>query len=176
MSPPDIPLNDFRRLWAEAGQEVLAAVQAVGESGAYVLGPEVHRLEAALAPVLGRPHVIGCGSGLDAIEIALRALALPRGAKVLTTPLTAQTAWSPVPPGYPTTAAEDADFSRHTRHEEMWEYLEALRAVTPEMRLGVYGETRDGRQLPYAVFSRPLVSEPWEAWTLGRPVLVLDAH
>jgi hypothetical protein len=91
-------------------------------------------------------------------------------------PLTAQTNWSPVPDGYPTTAAEDSDFSRHTRHEEMWEYLEALRAVTPGMRLGVYGETRDGRQLPYAVFSRPLVSEPWEAWTLERPVLVLAAN
>jgi hypothetical protein len=95
---------------------------------------------------------------------------------LLAPPLSAQTQWSPVPPGYPTTAAEDADFSRHTRHDEMWEYLEALRAVTPEMRLGVYGETRDGRQLPYAVFSRPLVSEPWEAWTLERPVLVLAAN
>lgn len=107
---------------------------------------------------------------LAASALALLALAPPA------TPLHAQTQWSPVQPGHPTTAAEDADFSRHTRHDEMWDYLEALRAVTPEMRLGVYGETREGRRLPYAVFSRPLVSEPWEAWTLERPVLVLAAN
>jgi dTDP-3-amino-3,4,6-trideoxy-alpha-D-glucose transaminase len=85
----EVRLNDFERLWAETGPEVLAAVRAVGESGWYVLGAEVRRLEAALAPVLGRTEVIGCGSGLDAIEIALRAAGLVPGAKVLTTPLTA---------------------------------------------------------------------------------------
>ncbi|MDT8342160.1 MAG: M14 family zinc carboxypeptidase, partial [Longimicrobiales bacterium] len=104
--------------------------------------------------------------------LALLAMAAP----LMQTELSAQTQWSPVPAGYPTTAAEESDFTRHTRHLEMWDYLQALRAVTPEMRLGVYGETREGRRLPYAVFSRPLVSEPWEAWTLGRPVLVLAAN
>ncbi len=89
MPPADVLLNDFRRLWADAGPDVLAAVAAVGESGWYVLGPEVRRLEEALAPVLGRARVVGCGSGLDAIELALRAAELPRGAKVLTTPLSA---------------------------------------------------------------------------------------
>lgn len=89
MAPADVLLNDFKRLWADAGPDVLAAVAAVGQSGRYVLGPEVRRLEADLAPVLGREQVVGCGSGLDALEIALRAAALPPGAKVLTTPLSA---------------------------------------------------------------------------------------
>ena len=84
--------------------------------------------------------------------------------------------WSPVAPGFPRTAAEESRFERHTRHDEMWEYLHALRAASPGMRLGSYGETRQGRSLPYAIFSRPLVSEPWEAWTLGRPILVLAAN
>jgi hypothetical protein len=44
------------------------------------------------------------------------------------------------------------------------------------MRLGTYGQTWEGRDLAYAVFSRPLVSEPWEAWALGRPVVVLAAN
>jgi hypothetical protein len=74
------------------------------------------------------------------------------------------------------TAAEASDFERHTRHGEMWDYLEALRASSPEMRLGVYGETWEGRRLPYAVFSRPQVTQPWEAWALDRPVLVLAAN
>jgi hypothetical protein len=58
----------------------------------------------------------------------------------------------------------------------MWDYLEQLRGVTTEMRLGSYGQTREGRELPYAIFSRPLVSEPWEAMALGRPIVLLAAN
>ena len=97
-------------------------------------------------------------------------------AGTLVIPSRAQVEWSPVPDGYPRTAAEENGFTRHTRHLEMWEYLEALRGVTTDMRLGSYGQTWEGRELPYAVFSRPLVSEPWEAWALGRPVVVLAAN
>ncbi len=84
--------------------------------------------------------------------------------------------WEPVPDGYPRTAAEESGFDRHTRHDEMWDYLRSLRSLSTEMRLGSYGETREGRSLPYAIFSRPLVSQPWEAWTLDRPILVLAAN
>ncbi|MEJ2540583.1 MAG: M14 family zinc carboxypeptidase [Gemmatimonadota bacterium] len=97
------------------------------------------------------------------------------GLLVFSAPAAAQE-WVPVAPGFPRTAAEESGFQRHTRHDEMWEYLEALRDASTEMRLGIYGETRQGRRLPYAVFSRPLVSEPWEAWTLDRPILVLAAN
>ncbi len=89
MTVPDVLANDFKRLWADVGADVLAAVTAVGESGWYVLGPEVRGFEGALAPLLGRRQAIGCASGLDAIELALRAVGLERGAKVLTTPLSA---------------------------------------------------------------------------------------
>ena len=90
--------------------------------------------------------------------------------------LPAQVRWSPVPDGFPRTAAEENGFTAHTRHLEMWEYLKALSSVTTHMRLGTYGQTWEGRDLAYAVFSRPLVSEPWEAWRLGRPVVVLAAN
>lgn len=88
----------------------------------------------------------------------------------------AQNQWTAPRDGYPHTAAESADFDRHTRHPEMWDYLRALRAVAPNMRLGDYGETREGRKLAYAVFSNPVVTEPWEAWGRGRPVVVLAAN
>lgn len=74
------------------------------------------------------------------------------------------------------TAAEESGFERHTRHPELLEYLRALRAASPEMRLGFYGETFQGRELPYAVFSRPAVTQPFEAWASGKPVLVLAAN
>lgn len=91
-------------------------------------------------------------------------------------PAASQVTWSAVPDGHPTTAAEDSDFARHTRHLEMWEYLEALRDASPTFRLGTYGQTREGRDLPYAVFGDPLVAEPWEARALDRPVVVLAAN
>jgi hypothetical protein len=94
----------------------------------------------------------------------------------LQTPTSAQVRWEPVRAGFPRTAAELNDFTAHTRHAEMWDYLRALRGASTEMRLGSYGQTREGRELPYAIFSRPLVSEPWEAFALGRPIVVLAAN
>src|SRR5262245_6677292 len=84
-----VALNDFKRQWAEVGPAVLAAVERVGASGWYGLGDTVARFEDALASAVGTRFAVGCGSGLDAIEIALRALGLPQGARVLTTPLSA---------------------------------------------------------------------------------------
>jgi hypothetical protein len=92
------------------------------------------------------------------------------------TPVHAQRAWSPVADGFPRTTAEQANFESTTSHQEMWDYLEALRGASTEMRLGSYGETWEGREIPFAVFSRPLVSEPWEAWALGRPIVLLAAN
>lgn len=90
--------------------------------------------------------------------------------------LGAQVQWSPVRAGMPQTAAELNGFTAHTRHLEMWDYLTGLSANSTSMRLGTYGETREGRELAYAVFSKPLLAEPWEAMALGRPIVVLAAN
>lgn len=74
------------------------------------------------------------------------------------------------------TPAEASGFQRHTRHAELLEYLRAVRAASADMRLGSYGETFEGREIPYAVFSRPAMTQPWEAWASGKPVLVLAAN
>jgi dTDP-3-amino-3,4,6-trideoxy-alpha-D-glucose transaminase len=89
MSHETVLLNDFARQWEETGPAVMAAVEQVGRSGWYILGQSVARFEGALASLVSRGFAVGCASGLDAIEIALRALALPAGARVLTTPLSA---------------------------------------------------------------------------------------
>lgn len=111
------------------------------------------------------------------VVLAFLAPALPLGAPVVPdVAVEAQVPWTPVPAGFPRTSAEESGFARHTRHLEMWEYLRALRGVTTEMRVGSYGRTREGRELAYAVFSRPLVAGPAEAWALGRPIVVLGAN
>ena len=105
-----------------------------------------------------------------------RLVALLFAGVLIAQPVAAQDGWTPPAEGFPRTAAELSDFSEYTRHEEMWSYLRELRAQTTEMRLGTYGQTREGRRLPYAVYSRPMVANPWEAWTLERPILVLAAN
>jgi dTDP-3-amino-3,4,6-trideoxy-alpha-D-glucose transaminase len=73
----------------EIRQAVVEAVEAVGSSGTYVLGPSVAAFEADLAKLCGTEHAVGVGNGLDALTIALRAAGCKPGQKVLTTPLSA---------------------------------------------------------------------------------------
>jgi len=84
-----IPANDFQRQWQEIRQDALKAFERVGASGWYVLGEEVRAFEEALASRWGLAHCIGVASGLDAIEISLRALGCRQGDRVLTTPVSA---------------------------------------------------------------------------------------
>jgi dTDP-3-amino-3,4,6-trideoxy-alpha-D-glucose transaminase len=82
-------LNDFKRQWRDTRESVLEAVNAVGESGWYILGREVAEFESALAAYWGRAHAVGVASGLDALELSLRALGCGPGEKVLTSPISA---------------------------------------------------------------------------------------
>lgn len=86
---PLVPLNDFGRHWDATREDALAAFEAVGRSGWYILGREVAAFEESLAAVWNLPYAVGVGSGLDALEISLRALGCGPGDKVLTTPLSA---------------------------------------------------------------------------------------
>jgi dTDP-3-amino-3,4,6-trideoxy-alpha-D-glucose transaminase len=86
---PMVLSNDFGRHWAAVHERVLEAVRRVGESGWYILGREVEAFEAALSEFMGVRLAVGCASGLDAIELGLRALGLRAGDAVLTTPLSA---------------------------------------------------------------------------------------
>ena len=63
--------------------EFLQAEQKVLDSGCYIGGPEVQALEAELAAFTGAKHVVTCGSGTDALTIALLALELKPGDEVI---------------------------------------------------------------------------------------------
>jgi hypothetical protein len=76
----------------------------------------------------------------------------------------------------PRTVMERRSWAQFTPYDSMITYLGRLQTRSKEMRLGYYGETWEGRKLPYVVFSRPLVAEAWEAAALGKPVVVLNGN
>jgi dTDP-4-amino-4,6-dideoxygalactose transaminase len=84
-----IGLNNFERQWRDVRCDVIAAVEETGASGWYVLGQQVKRFEEELAQYWCVQQTVGVASGLDAIEISLRALGCGSGDKVLTTPVSA---------------------------------------------------------------------------------------
>ena len=84
-----ILLNDFKKQWQETSAGVLDTVNAVGESGWYILGQNVARFEADLAAYWGLSHAVGVASGLDALELSLRILGCGPGDLVLTSPISA---------------------------------------------------------------------------------------
>ncbi len=81
-----VPMLDFRREFEEIREEVLAAITSVCESQRFILGPEVARFEEEAALACQVPFAVGCGSGTDALWLALAALGIGPGDAVITTP------------------------------------------------------------------------------------------
>src|SRR6185312_1813143 len=61
-----------------------AAIRRVLESGRYLMGSEVERIEDAIADWHGVTSAVGVASGSDACEIAIRAAGWGDGARVAT--------------------------------------------------------------------------------------------
>lgn len=88
-SPPPIPAFDYRRQLASYRDELDAAMARVLDSGCLILGPEVRSFEAEFAASLGVEHAVGVASGTDALILALRALGIQAGDRVITVANTA---------------------------------------------------------------------------------------
>lgn len=83
-----VPLLDLHSQFESIRDEVMAAVTRVFESQQFILGPEVEKLEAELAAYCQVPYAVGCGSGSDALFLALLALDVRPGDTVITVPFT----------------------------------------------------------------------------------------
>jgi len=84
-----IKMNDFAAEPDALRAAQLDACARVFRSGWWILGQEVKSFEQEWADWLQVPHAVGCGNGLDAIELGLRALGIGPGDEVITTPMTA---------------------------------------------------------------------------------------
>ena len=78
-----VPFIDLTAQLDRIRSEVDAAIRRVVASQRFILGPEVDALEAALAERVGVSHAVGCGSGTDALLLALRAFGPGDGDEVI---------------------------------------------------------------------------------------------
>jgi dTDP-4-amino-4,6-dideoxygalactose transaminase len=84
----NVPLLDLKRQHDALREELREAVGRVLDSQQFILGEEVRLLEAELAAYTRARHAVGCGSGSDALLLALLALDVRAGDEVVTTPFT----------------------------------------------------------------------------------------
>ncbi|MBL8859114.1 MAG: DegT/DnrJ/EryC1/StrS family aminotransferase [Planctomycetes bacterium] len=73
---------------AALGPALEEKILAVLQSGQYILGPEVEKLERDMAALHGVPYGVGVANGTDALVIALRASGVNPGDHVVTSPFT----------------------------------------------------------------------------------------
>ncbi|MBV8205993.1 MAG: DegT/DnrJ/EryC1/StrS family aminotransferase, partial [Acidobacteria bacterium] len=77
------PFLDLRAQEEPLREELLGAIAAVIDSKQYILGAAVGRFEQNAARYIGCEFAIGCGSGTDAVQLALRALDVGPGDEVI---------------------------------------------------------------------------------------------
>jgi dTDP-4-amino-4,6-dideoxygalactose transaminase len=80
---PPVPLVDLAVQHAPLEDEILAAWHRILRAGTFVCGPEVAAFERDFAEACGVAHCVGVSSGTDALVLALRALGVGPGDRVI---------------------------------------------------------------------------------------------
>ncbi|MEP6941782.1 MAG: DegT/DnrJ/EryC1/StrS family aminotransferase [Betaproteobacteria bacterium] len=99
-----IPSVDLSSQHRRLRGEIDAAIARVLDREWYILGPEVEAFERGFAAYCGARHCIAVGNGTDALQLALRALAIAGDGRVATVPNAG---------GYATTAILQAGAAPH---------------------------------------------------------------
>lgn len=78
-----IQMVDLEGQHKKIQKEVDNAIEEVVQTSAFINGPKVHVFQKELEAYLGVKHVIPCGNGTDALQIALMALNLEKGDEII---------------------------------------------------------------------------------------------
>jgi dTDP-4-amino-4,6-dideoxygalactose transaminase len=84
MTTMDVPFVDLQAQHAPLRGAIEKAFADLISKGDYILGAAVERFETDYAAYIGARHAIGVGTGLSAIELALRAFEIGPGDEVIT--------------------------------------------------------------------------------------------
>ncbi|HEY4280420.1 MAG TPA: DegT/DnrJ/EryC1/StrS family aminotransferase [Conexibacter sp.] len=154
-----VPFLDMAAAAAALRPQLDAAFARVLESGRWVLGPEVAAFERELADYCGTSHAIGVASGLDALQLTLRALGVGPGEEVLVPGYTAVATWMAVTLTGAEPVGVDVDPQTFTLDPAL---LEAAR--TPRTRAVV----------PVHLCGHPADLDAVEAWASEHEILVVE--
>lgn len=95
MSDP-VPFLDLAGCNARFAAAFGQALDRVGRSGQWILGPELTAFESDYAAFCGSRHAIGVANGLDALELVLRAWGIGAGDEVIVPSRTFIATWNAV--------------------------------------------------------------------------------
>jgi hypothetical protein len=76
----------------------------------------------------------------------------------------------------PLTRAERTSFAETSLYADVVAFIDSLKVLGAQIETGSIGKTTEGRDLPYVIASRPLVTSAEEARRLGRPVAYIQAN
>lgn len=78
-----VPFAQFSNMHNEIEEEVLAKFKVVYEKNWFIHGEEDHLFEKEFAAFCGAKYCVGCGNGLDALYLILRAMDIKEGDEVI---------------------------------------------------------------------------------------------
>lgn len=76
----------------------------------------------------------------------------------------------------PETRAEQSDYTQTSSYGDVIAFINGLKSRNAPLAYGVIGKTSEGRDIPYLIASRPVVTTPEEARALGRPIVYVNAN
>ncbi len=82
----NVPLLDLKAQYDPIRKQVMAAIERVFDSHAFILGPTVREFEERIASYCEVECAVGVSSGTDALLVSLMALGVGPGDEVITTP------------------------------------------------------------------------------------------
>jgi hypothetical protein len=76
----------------------------------------------------------------------------------------------------PLTRAERTNFAETSLYADVVQFIDSLKVLGARIETGWIGRTTEGRELPYVIASRPLITTPEEARRQGRPIAYIQAN
>ena len=79
----NIPFVSFEKMHNEIKKDVITKMTEIYEKNWFIQGPEVEAFEEEFAAYCGTKYCVGCGNGLDALFLALKAYGIKEGDEVI---------------------------------------------------------------------------------------------
>jgi len=84
-----VPFGNLKKQYLAQKNHIDRAIGRVLKSGWFILGEEVTAFEVEFSKFCGTKYAVGVANGMEALELALKALGVRPGDEVITTPLSA---------------------------------------------------------------------------------------